>query len=91
MAEAGFVGADPDVMRGVGREFTNAGGDLRNLIARLNTQVQNISWTGGAASHFKGEWETSYVTKLNALADLLEQTGPKVIEKANEIDSVLNP
>jgi hypothetical protein len=91
MVEAGFVGADPQMMKNVGDSFTTASGDLSTILTTLKTQVGNISWTGGAANTFKEAWETDYVTKLQSLVDLLAQTGPKIVEKAGEINDILNP
>lgn len=68
----------PEQVRAVARRFTSESDNCRNMLQRVNSQVNSFQWEGMAKQRFMGEYEQwavkmrSYANQLDSIAQQLE-------------------
>lgn len=63
------TGANLDQLAALGQEFNNDADAIDALIKRIDTMLPQAQWTGGNAQAFTNNWQNTWKTQLQAIAD----------------------
>lgn len=81
---AGFVGADVEQLRLLGRELGQQAGQLEAIVSRLSTRVTSVEWRGPDARKFIDEWNARLSVSLRATANSLRDESGRVEANARQ-------
>lgn len=80
----GFFGADPEQLRQLGGALSGKGEELRTILARLDTQIENVSWRGPAAERFKAEWRSQHSVRARQAVGALDSAASQAQANARQ-------
>jgi len=83
---AGFLGADPEMLRGHGRAVDGGAERLEQLTAQLDGLVGGVAWQGPDAEAFRADWAGRVRTGLRGRVGALRDGAAELARQAEEQD-----
>ncbi|PYI65565.1 hypothetical protein CVV68_17750 [Arthrobacter livingstonensis] len=83
-----MLGADPQQLRNLAKDFSHAAQQLMQLSTTLTQRVNRPgSWSGPDADRFRSEWNASLRPKIMAANKCFDQTADALLRNAKEQDT----
>ena len=79
-----FTGMDIEGVRQLAAHMDNNAGQIDQLMAALNAALEGTEWIGPDRERFVGDWHSTFVPQLTAVANSLRDTANAARSNADE-------
>lgn len=80
-------GMNVDEVRNLGQQLQTQAQHVRDLVSRLEGQINSTTWLGPDATTFKTQWWPEHRQQLQAAAEGLQGFGQSALNNASEQES----
>jgi uncharacterized protein YukE len=85
-----YLGLDPQAVRSLASQLTNAAGEIKNVTGQLTNALQNTPWTGPDREQFVNDWQSNHVSQLTNVANALEAAAQHATANAQQQENASN-
>lgn len=78
-----FYGIDPEYSREASRRMDDGAASLRSMVGSVSAMLAQVTWVGGDAERFVGEWEGSLRPELAAATENLRENAAELSRRAD--------
>lgn len=82
-----YTGMDISAVRSLSAQMQSSAGQIRDLMRQLTSQLDSTAWTGPDRERFVGEWQSTHVQQLTAVANSLDNASTLAARNATEQES----
>lgn len=81
-----FYGIDPEYSREASRRMDDGAASLKSMVGSVSAMLAQVTWVGGDAERFVGEWEGSLRPELAAATENLRENAAELSRRADMQD-----
>lgn len=79
-----LIGMDIEGVRQLAAQMDSNAGQIDQLIGALNAALEGTEWIGPDRERFVGDWHTTFVPQLTAVANTLRDTANAARSNADQ-------
>lgn len=83
-----LIGGNIPELDSLSASLEQCSGDVTDILTRLNGDLGNTWWRGGAADRFRTDWESEYQPALRSLSAALTDASTEVKRRLQLLEEV---
>jgi len=77
-----FHGIDPEYSREASQNMDKTADNLKGLVGSISSMLEQVTWVGGDAQRFVGEWHGALRPELDAAAQNIQENAAELARRA---------
>lgn len=77
-----FYGSDPEYSRQASQQMDATAENLKGLVGSISSMLEQVTWVGGDAQRFVGDWNGALRPELDAATENLRENAAELARRA---------